>query len=346
DADGTVDAGEEDLWRSVWTWTPPTTANPGDEYSLNLDVTDAAATVHAAISGPPPRVIVSPPGEIIFQTNRNGNWDIYSMWADGTHEERLVETPQDETFPSASADGRQICFLRGTSLYVMQTDTSQETLLPVGAVDEAQINPTGQMIAYRRGGEVFVSSTDGSNPTKVADAAPCYMGRVGWSHNGKFVFFDDFNTLKIYCYRIDFDPTTGAITPVKMALEITDPIPTPPQEKVKAATMSLQGNYIYFVVGNITNPYLARLPLSSVDPVNGPVVSGPADKSTSTAINDALVSVSPRGDKVLYCTDQTGSWQIFICDATNWNPRTGMIQLTSTGDNRNPNWIRQRTPLP
>ena len=49
-------------------------------------------------------------GKIFFSSDRDGNFEIYSMNPDGTGQTRLTETPGDEYSPSVSANGRWVAF--------------------------------------------------------------------------------------------------------------------------------------------------------------------------------------------------------------------------------------------
>lgn len=54
----------------------------------------------------------SPDGQkIAFQSNRDGNWEIYVMNVDGTEQTNLTNHPADDCCPSWSPDGRKIAFL-------------------------------------------------------------------------------------------------------------------------------------------------------------------------------------------------------------------------------------------
>ena len=50
-------------------------------------------------------------GRIFFSSNRDGNFELYTMNADGTGQTRLTATPGDEFSPSVSANGRWVTFL-------------------------------------------------------------------------------------------------------------------------------------------------------------------------------------------------------------------------------------------
>ena len=50
------------------------------------------------------------PGQIAFESDRDGNWEIYVMDADGTNVRQLTDNDHDDTSPGWSSDGKQIAF--------------------------------------------------------------------------------------------------------------------------------------------------------------------------------------------------------------------------------------------
>jgi len=71
----------------------------------------------------------SPDGRrIAFQSNRDGNFEIYAMNADGSDPVRLTNDPADDEHPSWSPDGKQIVFHRRVlghaQVFVMNADGS------------------------------------------------------------------------------------------------------------------------------------------------------------------------------------------------------------------------------
>jgi Tol biopolymer transport system component len=96
------------------------------------------------------------PYQLVCETHRDGNWELYRMNADGSEATNLTRTPQvDEMYPHVSPDGSKLCFVAET-----------------GAGD-------------RRRRDVYTMNLDGTGRTKVADNArePC------WRPDGKAIAY-------------------------------------------------------------------------------------------------------------------------------------------------------------
>jgi murein DD-endopeptidase MepM/ murein hydrolase activator NlpD len=146
-------------------------------------VTDPAAAqpilivVPADAELPPP----SPQGGIVFASDREGNFEIYVMEADGSNQVRLTNDPADDREPAWSPDGSKIAFrsYRGESfdIYVMDADGSNQIRLTDNPADDGGIawSPDGSEIAFtssRDGNdEVYVMKTDGSNQINISRSA-------------------------------------------------------------------------------------------------------------------------------------------------------------------------------
>ena len=134
----------------------------------------------------------SPDGrEIVFHTNRDGNFEIYKMNADGSNQVNLTNnaTPgaNSDQFPAWSPDGSKIAFRsnRGGNqdIYVMSPDGSGVTNLTAGSPAEesyAAWSPDGSQIAFHsdrdafgigrllnRNLEIYRMHADGSNVTRL-----------------------------------------------------------------------------------------------------------------------------------------------------------------------------------
>lgn len=94
-----------------------------------------AATASARGEAEPAAVAESPVvnGKIAFTSNRDGNYEIYVMDADGTNPTRLTTSPGNDTFPAFSSDGTKIAFHStrdgNGEIYVMDAEGGNPTRL-------------------------------------------------------------------------------------------------------------------------------------------------------------------------------------------------------------------------
>src|SRR5262249_4918367 len=52
------------------------------------------------------------PHKLVYETNRDGNWELYVCDADGSNAKNLTNTKDvDELYPKPSPDGTKICFV-------------------------------------------------------------------------------------------------------------------------------------------------------------------------------------------------------------------------------------------
>ncbi len=113
-------------------------------------------------------------GRIAFLSNRDSNFEIYSMNADGSDQVRLTDDPGTDALPAWSPDGTKIAFISDrdggeTEIYVMNTDgTDQQNLTNDASRDTAPSwSPNGTKIVYmsdRSGSaEIYTMNADGSN---------------------------------------------------------------------------------------------------------------------------------------------------------------------------------------
>lgn len=96
------------------------------------------------------------PFKIVFETRRDGNWELYRMNADGSNPVNLTHTPAvDEVYPKVSPDGARICFCadegkgdaKRRNLYLMQADGTGRVKISDNAREPCW-SADGQSIAY------------------------------------------------------------------------------------------------------------------------------------------------------------------------------------------------------
>jgi Tol biopolymer transport system component len=97
--------------------------------------------------------------KLVYETNRDGNWELYLCHADGSNPINLTSTKDvDELYPKPSPDGSKICFVadQGTgdakvrNVYYMNSDgTGRIKIADNGR--EPCWSPDGSKIAYTKG---------------------------------------------------------------------------------------------------------------------------------------------------------------------------------------------------
>lgn len=99
------------------------------------------------------------PHKIVYETNRDGNWELYLMNADGSDPVNLTRT-QDvvELYPKPSPDGSKICFVADEgkgdakirNIYYMNSDGTGRVKVADNAREPCW-SPDGNSIAYMKG---------------------------------------------------------------------------------------------------------------------------------------------------------------------------------------------------
>ena len=160
---------------------------------------------NAKIEGSPEQLVAIPRAvatdRVFFLSQRDGNWEIYSVEPDATDVQNLTRNPATDRMVSVSPDRSQVVFVsdRGGSddLYVMDTmdvDGSSLRRLTSSSGDDSlpAWSPDGTRIAFvsdRNGNdEIYVIDADGGNLTRMT-YTPSDEQFPAWSPDGKKIVY-------------------------------------------------------------------------------------------------------------------------------------------------------------
>lgn len=261
-------------------------------------------------------------GRIAFQSTRHGNWEIYTMAADGSDVIRLTTNAADDERPGWSPDNTKLVFgsRRGgnADIYVMNIDGSGVTRLTTHAGEDyaPQWSADGAQIVFRsnRDGnaEIYVMDADGSNQTNLTGNPADDNGPV-WSPLGNKIAFSSDRTgnLNVYTMNVDGSGVT----------QLTD---NPSSDF--AAAWSPDGARIAFRSNRVGNK-----PDIFVMNADG---SGETNVTNHPA-SDRGAAWSPDGTLIAFYTDRDGNYEIYTIRADGSNPR----RLTNNpADDFSPDW--------
>lgn len=141
-------------------------------------------------------------GLIAFDSNKSGNFEIYTVHMDGSHETNLSNNPGQDIFPEWSPDGNRIAFISDRNgykdIFVMNSDGSEINQLTqdVGFVWTFTWSPNGKQIAYETKTtpdytgptSVSVMNADGSGKIKLTGEME-YGTFLGWSPDSQKIVY-------------------------------------------------------------------------------------------------------------------------------------------------------------
>ena len=135
----------------------------------------------------------SPDGSrIVYASNRDGNYELYVVDADGQNPERVTMTTANEAEPNWTPDGQQIVYQSdasgGLQIWIMNADGSNQRALTEGTAAnlEPAVSPDGSRIVFTSvrddNYEVYVMNLDGSDQQNITQSelpherAPTWLG--------------------------------------------------------------------------------------------------------------------------------------------------------------------------
>ncbi len=267
---------------------------------------------------------------IVFMSNRDGNYEIYTMNPDGTGLQRLTYNDSDDGSPSWSPDGHKILFESNrdgnSEIYVMNSDGTNQTRLTDNAVVDGapSWSPDGSKIVFgsNRDGqyEIYVMNIDGTNPVNITNNPDNHDGGAKWSPDGMKIVFSSWRsgTADIWVMNNDGSNT----------VQLTS------GEWAGSPCWSPDGNKIaYAATGAIR--------LMNADGTNKTILL-----NVGCCVSPNPGSWSPDGTKIVLSTDRfDGNYEIYVMNSDG----TNLIRITdNVADDQSPSWspIINIDPMP
>src|SRR6266851_5246656 len=181
----------------------PIGSHPSGSYTLTVDFPGASRTTDQLYTWLPSTTTATftvrhcRPAKLAFASNRDGNFEIYSMSPDGSAQTRLTTNPAFEATPAFSADGTKIAFESSRTgngdIYVMNADGSGQTRLTTSAAIDSSPDWSldGTQIFFTSNRdlnfEIYSMNTDGSGQTRRTNNT-AFDGDPTFLSNGKIAF--------------------------------------------------------------------------------------------------------------------------------------------------------------
>ena len=312
------------------TSTPAPTPTPTPTSTLVPTATSTPTPTPAptATSTPTPTPTLTPTatptplafqrGRIAFESNRDGNSDIYVINADGTELRRLTNHPEWDQSPAWSPDGQRIAFESyrhdNWEIYVMNADGSGVRRLTnhIEGDHAPAWSPDGQRIAFEslRAGEgnkeIYVMNADGTDVRRLTNDL-AWDGSPTWSPDGLRIAFESERGANGDIYVMNADGTgVTRITNNRAWDEAPSWLPTGPRIVFHTER---DGNKEIYVI-NVGGSGVTRLTDRPEADTN------PAWSSDGWGI--AFESETASGDRDIYVMGRDGSSPVRLTDGE-WN---------------------------
>ncbi len=300
---------------------PPTTTPTPEPTATLVPPADTPTPESTATSVPPTNTPTTapttPPQQIAFVSNRDGNKEIYVMNTDGSGQTNLTNSPNnnDET-PAWSPDGRQIAFARSsvteqpiianTTIQVMDSDGNNVSRLITQAGQPAW-SPDGTQLAVSGGDDrISTIDIDGSNQVQLT---PGSGQNPVWSPDGQQIVFD--NIADLFVINSDGSDVTARTS-------------SPADERYGA--WSPDGRQIAFATNGHGD---WEIYVMKADGSN-------ATRLTNSPADDVYPTWSPDGTQLAFASNRDGDWEIYVMKADG----SGQINITNnhSANDEQPSW--------
>jgi hypothetical protein len=315
----------DQAWVSQVDWTAPAAAAPGTRYALTYSVSDN----HGGVTTASKMAAIAGAGKIAFSSYVDGNYEIYTVDADGTGQARLTNNSGYDSCPSFSPDGTRIAFCRLPGahwdiLTINADGTGETNLTNSTSISEMEpsFSPDGTKIVFtlhlyvdmEPNMEICMMNADGTGQTRVTNNSTAYEDYPCFSPDGTKIAFSSLRNGNWDIFVINTDGS-GEINLTNSPQSDIEPCFSP--DGTKLAFSSYQnGNWeIYLMNADGT---------------------GQTNLTNNTA-DDDYPCFSPDGTKIAFSSLRDQGWEIYVMNTDG----TGQSQLTSCPTaGVHPSWSR------
>nr|QNO45895.1 Tol-Pal system protein TolB [Methanosarcinales archaeon ANME-2c ERB4]QNO53496.1 Tol-Pal system protein TolB [Methanosarcinales archaeon ANME-1 ERB6] len=280
-------------------------------------------------------------GKIAFKSDRDGDWEIYVMDADGSNVTQLTRNIVNDWSPVWSPDGKRLAFASDRDgdleIYVMNSDGSNVLKLTDNAIVDLgpSWSPNGKKIAFRSGESVtstgiYVMNADGSN-LKCLALPHAFISNQAWSPDGSKIVF---SLVKAGGGEINvMNSTDGSnkrrlIQPAySRGHKMHDDAPAWSPVGDKMVFYSFRHGFIETTPGT----YEANGEIYVMDPDGSNLVRLTYDPYYT----DYVPSWSPDGKRIVFVSECDGDREIYVMDADGSNVTPLTINTAKDSD---PHW--------
>jgi Tol biopolymer transport system component len=260
------------------------------------------------------------PGVIVFNSNRDGDQDIYRMNADGSDLQRITSNNARDGQADLSPDGSQVVFTSDengqTEIYVMDVDGTNRRMLTDNTVinSDPVWSPDGRLIAYAHWGysiDIYVMNADGTNKRRLTtDNSHNY--NPSWSPDGTQIVFESSRDESQEIYVMNADGTNQRRLTNNMASD-TGPSWSPDSRSITFLS-DRDGDWEIYVMD-----------------VNGNDVR----QLTNNTFREHSPKWSPDSHFIVFGMDNNGTRDIYVMD-TEGNNQRNLTRHTAFDDD--PSW--------